>query len=458
MSEQISVSFNSPSSLELELFPYDKGNDYIYFGVNAYGVDKGLIDKQELRLAAVPHISSLNESTIYSYMSSDNFVDIPESGIYTYIYKAQSDININLIKPLIKITEYEWENTLYDLYWISRYNGVDTFNFNKSGVYSYPRNLKLNWITISGGFSSSSYVDYKVYFSGIYNEGADYGTEGPYALKIALSPFSYTNPPVVGLISGVPHTFSPNFEYYGSGASVSGIAFSLPYYLDDGVTPAEYFVRFAYHGLNGGNSTSVYTVVSHKSLKSNYLSRLDSYVSNNPDPSKLIYIDDIKIPKEVSPWRKRLAIGIQDISVNQNTYNKNGIYISNQKSLGYNMYSFTLRTDEFIPHYSNVSPYSVIKYFVNFGDGNWVRISPNNRDIEYDGDKKIPKLIVFDQQPVDYNVSLPLEYLPLENINSYKIKIVFDLSSVTDKNFIPPEVREYRCLISNRNKRFINEA
>ena len=457
MAQNIYISFDSPGSLGLYLTPLNRGDDYLYFQVNASGVNKNILDSERLRIAIVPHNTVVHDDMV-TYLNSSKLVDKPVSGIYGYEFTSISNTTYDSLNPVISIPHYQWENRLYDVYWQINYGSTSTVYSNTSGVYSNTRNIKSDWVTVSANFSNESYIDYKIYCSGINNEGGVYENKGPYALKVSYSPYNSTNPLVKAKVGGEDYTFPNDYVFYASGYNASGIAFSLPYFMPDNVTPATYVFNIAYNGLNGKICTPVSPVISHKNFTNNYLRKLESHVSNNVDETKLKYVGDIKIPKEYNPFRKRLSIGIQDISVNQNNYNKSGTFISNQKAISFNIYTFTLRSDEFIPNYTGIDPYTVIKYYVDFGNGTWLQVSPNNRSIEYNSEGIIPKLVVFDQQPLNFDSTQPVIYMPYENINSYRIKIVFDITAIGDQNIIPPEVREYKCLVSDRNKRFINEV
>jgi hypothetical protein len=118
------------------------------------------------------------------------------------------------------------------------------------------------------------------------------------------------------------------------------------------------------------------------------------------------------------------------------------------------MYTFSLRVEEYIPDYKDIDKYTTVKYYAQFNNQEWIRISPMNRPDEYDGDKLISKMIVFDQAADSeklkfMNVSFIPSAVP---INVFAIKIVFDFTAVTDPDFIPAEIKNYTAVIFDQNQ------
>jgi hypothetical protein len=196
----------------------------------------------------------------------------------------------------------------------------------------------------------------------------------------------------------------------------------------------------------------LYLKIDHQDmLNSNqYFSDLDRLATDKTDKALLKKVEEIKIEKSVID-RRRLSIGINDIAVKNNTYSKQGTYVSKFYPVDFNIYTFSLKVDEYIPKYLNLESYDVIKYYVEFNSEKLERISPINRKNEYENELLVPKMIIFDKvyEETDY-----VKYLEYTNIIGFKIKIIFDLSSLQESQFPPPEVRDYRCIVYNKEKFF----
>jgi len=439
----IIISFDSPSNNNFSLQPYNINDDNIYFKIIPTSTPS-LLAGERLRFAAIPKDTTLTSGDIFSYLSESKINDISSSGIFIYEYTSNDTSNL-FPECLIKIYDNTFENTQYDLYWTSLYNGLESTYINNNSVYSNIRNIRSDDVIITSTINTD-YIDYNIKYNEINNDDLDYGEYGPYVLKVTYHPYNITSPNISGYLDSSEFIFEKIEYYYDDIATVSGINIALPYYFDDSNIPAVYRFEMAYRSLNGNNSNIISSTMDHRIYDSIPSQQLSSIKNINTD--YVIKSGDIKIPKEVNPYRKRLSIGIQDIAINKNIYNKTGTYISKQKILPYYMYTFSLEVNEYIPDYKDINKYDTVKYYISFNDNKWIRISPINRVNEYENEQLIPKLIVFDKE-IDNNNKSVL-YIPESINNSYIYKVVFDLSSMDDI-FVPPEIREIKCNVSDRN-------
>ena len=167
-------------------------------------------------------------------------------------------------------------------------------------------------------------------------------------------------------------------------------------------------------------------------------------------------IEEVPIRNDVSK-KYRYSVGIEDIGINNEIYTKEGSYISRFYTIDNPIYTFNFNVKEMIPQIENLNPYDVIKYYVSFHGKDWIRISPVNRDHEYDVDGVIiPKFIVLD----DINMgNISTEILELKyDFAAYlfKMRIDFDMSTMDTGNFVSPAVDYFECNITDRNSIFWN--
>lgn len=344
----------------------------------------------------------------------------------------------------IKINNYNWENTPYNLHWIFQREDRESYG-SSSGIWTLPHNIQNKEILISGLLvDSGDYMRYTLHWNSITNSNSPlYTSDGPYRVFV-----NYV------WDSGVLVEGFNDWVYYSSGTMDSGIIFDLPFNDPRNGSPAIYDFNLtnisADSNLRPGSSNKIVRIDHQTFLDSeNYFRNLDEQVFNSPDPLKLKKINEIKIEPGIIN-RKRLSIGINDISIKNNTYVKQGVYVSQFYPLDFNIYTFSLKVDEFIPEYLNLNPYDIVQYYAEF-NSKWERISPITRGDELNDNILVPKLFVFDKGTSVNN----LKYLELGNVKGFRIKISLDLSKLTDNNFISPEIYDYKCIIYSKNQ-FLN--
>jgi len=456
MAEYFYADLGSVTSPSLNLESVNKGDSNLYFKITPTGnytltpgsVVKAIIVPSNTTTLSSPS-GAFSVSGLLTRLRGSKPYNDSSLGIYSVIGgENNSSSNVYLSFSDIKINNYAWENTSFDLHWLFQRGNVESYG-SVSGVYSLPHNIQNNEVVISGLLiDSGNLMRYNLYWNNITNEGStNYGSgsyaDGPYRCLVNYA----WNSGVVDVTGFV------DWNYYPSGVFSSGITFDIPY-MDPRINaPAIYNFNIANVGAGLDQSGSLIKVIKidHQSFidSENYFKNMDDEVFNSPNISFLKKVDEIKIEPGIIN-RKRLSIGINDIAIKNNTYVKQGFYISPYYPLDFNIYTFSLKVKEYIPEYDGLNQYDIIKYFCEF-NSKWERISPITRGDELYNGILIPKLFVFDSGTNTSNV----KYLEFGNVRSFRIKIVFDLSSIKDNKFISPEIYDYKCMIFNKDQ-FLN--
>ena len=119
-----------------------------------------------------------------------------------------------------------------------------------------------------------------------------------------------------------------------------------------------------------------------------------------PPPSE--WDGPIDVQVKGCTYRKRLAIGLQDIDLQSIKYKNTGQYLSNLYASEEPMYAVSLDATEQFPRAGTLQPWDFIKYYIQFGSvksDEWVRLSPKSRTNEIDDEAKlVPHTIILDTQ------------------------------------------------------------
>jgi len=452
------VDLGTTSSIDLGLSALNLGDSKLHFeidGATSYQIQP----TSKVRAMIVPSSSTITSTEISGLLTRQNIQNIPTSGFYFFEGGENNSSQDNLTFKTLTIDEIQWENQTFDLHWVVLRGNDVFYDSNTIGIYSLPHNIQPSEIIISGNLlSGGDQIKYDIIWNEIQNDDdiqyGSYPSDGPYSLNVL-----YKYPSVGDYVSGFSSTI-----YYGSGTMSSGISIILPFYDERKTyqnTPAIYNFELNNVTASGnilmkpGSTPLVITIDHQKMLDSNfYFKNLDNYTFKYADKNKLRKMDiPIKIDSSIIN-RTRIGIGISDISIKENTYVKQGIYVSKQYPLDFNMYTFSLRVNETIPDYSNLNPYDMVKYYVEFNSNKWEAISPINRKDEYFNGSLVPKIFIFDKTP-DEDISDQVKYIIYNsNVNAFRLKIIFDLSSVIESKFIPPEIRDYKCIIYDKDQFF----
>lgn len=442
-------------NLGLEAVP--SNDEYIYFkitGTENYILQPG----SKIRAIIVPSDSVVPTGEIAALLRIQNSKDDINNG-YFFAQGGENNTTKDDILSFskIKIDNYSWENTKFDLHWMIIRGTDEIYENNLCNIYSLPHRIQSSEVSISGNLlNDGEFIQYRVIWNSINNEGSDeYGSlpnDGPYMLnvkhKYGLNRYG-SSEPVSGFSTPV---------FYGSGVMSTGVVFDVPFYdtrKEFQNIPAIY--NFELYNITAGNekpgSIPFVVTMDHQNLidSNSYFKDLDRYTFQHASKDKLKKVAEIQIEPNIIN-RKRLSIGINDISVKNNTYVKQGIYISKPYNLDFNLYTFSMKVTEVIPFYPNVDPYQIVQYFIEFNSNQWERISPINRKDEFDKGQLVPKLFIFDKSN---DIQSNIKYISYNsNINSFRVKITFDLSSLIDSKFSPPEIHDYKCIVYDKNQFF----
>lgn len=459
MPDYFSTSLGAISNANLSLSGYNGGSADPKVYLKAKN-DSGFVVKpgETIRALVAPQSSSITDLIASGMLADAYSTDVSESGYFfskTFVNEKNKQITAYEL-PVITVTR-SYENTLFDLYWLQTLESQVIFDSNTAGVYTWPHNIQPEEITVSGELiNDNTRMRYTVIWSEIANaDSAAYTTENPYLLNIRYENDNLST--VTGYMDGNPIEFQANtWSGYAAGSASGGLTFDLAYYDErpvDNVAPASYIIsinnKCPLPDVTGAIPFEI--PVNHQVFDKNQLVDLDTYVSSSVDPGKMNRVDDLLIdPRTID--RRRLSIGIQDIAIRENSYKKKGIFVSNAYVTDFPLYIFYMKVKEYIPSYGGLNPYDLVKYFIEFNGKPWQQISPINRSREVDSDgKSIPRMLVFDK---DTGTTLEgTKFLDYEApVISFRVKITFDLSQVEESNFVPPEIKDYDCIVFDKNQ------
>ena len=444
MANYFNLTLGSTDPIDLYAEAVNKNDPYIW--VRVYG-DYTLSVGCKIRALIVPSGTVWEDGEILSKLQGPLLNDT-SSGIYSTECVNNTDKDLPAFFNDIKINKvnniYNSENTEYELHWILQ-RGSDFKQGSYSGWYTYCHNIQPNEILISGGLTSNNSMEYMIHWNSLNNEESDQYVNyyGPYRIAIQ---YAYSD------------DFVKSWTYYPAGTMQSGIYFNLPFYddrLDNIQKPAMYQFNIANVGCNSSSQldSNVNTIfIDHQKFvdsDNNSFKNLDEYAfaTAKVNTSLINKVDEKTITNDVID-RRRLSIGINDISVKDNVFVKQGVYVSPYYPLDVSLYTLSLKVDEHIPNYPGINPYDVVQYFIEI-NSSWERISPINREDESLNGELIPKILVFDKGTSDNS---QIKYIDLSVVRIFRVKIVFDLTKITDSKFSPPEIRDFKCIIFDKDQ------
>lgn len=465
MSDAILIDFSARSTADLLISGYNNGpsDPNVYLRLCAAS-SFTLLPGETLRALIVPTSVGMTPTVASGHLLDASYSDAINAGrllytiendTYSSVTYGAADKVLYTFKPLDKA----FENTMFDLHWLQHVDIASNLYGNYTGIaYTYPHNLQASEVGLTMEPINSGYVRYYFDFPEVVNSGhALYtGTHQPYNIGFYYPKGGYSLGNIAsGLINGKTVRY-PLGVLSGYAPSIN-TGFVLDLLLNDprtGATkvPGAYDIFLGYSGVTRLASTPLVIYSKHYDFLKNKLPALDSAVSTSLDISKLEKVGEVPIDKNVDVIkRERLSVGIKDIAIKENSYEKRGSYISPRYTHDNGLYTFSLKVKETIPPYPSVDPYSTVRYFVEFNGISWEPISPTSRGVEYDNrGKVIPKLIVFDKGPGGEIEGV--KYLNLvANITSFRIKISFDITKTVGL-VVPPEVWDYRCTIFDKKQ------
>lgn len=453
MPSYFSVSFPDPVSESYSLEPDNTGGQDLGFSIKATDPIVDLIPNEIIKYMIKPNDLVLTSTQISGILSGQTVDNRTTGQYFTYIENTTDELK-TVSYPKFKFPS-TFENTEFTLHWLHQIKeqGYSHYGENIVPVFSFPHNIQASEVKLSGKIGTTEKtIDYTVTFPALLNEGSSNysGSNLPYVLFVQHQ-YPDNSEPYNMAVDG----FTDGPIFYPSGYALNGISFTLPFYDNrdnSEILPAKYTISINYNsaGSIGQGSTAFQLNVDHENIKDKFLIDLDAVARSSAKIEDLHYIKNINIPANIIN-RKRLAIGIEDIKTVERIFEKTGMYVSHSTNLDFGIYTFSLNVDEYIPVYNNINSFDTVKYFVEFNNAGWIRISPINRDTETENDEVIPKILIFDN--VEQNTSVSnVKYINISSIaNNFRIKIVFDMSSITNSTFVPPEVHSYKCIIFDKD-------
>lgn len=238
-----------------------------------------------------------------------------------------------------------------------------------------------------------------------------------------------------------------NGSNYFSDSVPSGMFLSLPYLSGAMNSAHEYDISLINIDQEGTQSPRI--LFNTKDIKTSSddfnEGQLDLFESINVKK-----IGEIPIKNDVIT-KKRLMIGIEDIVTVNTQYSKKGSYVSQYYNMDSSIYTFSMSVGETIPTIVNVHPYDIVKYYVQFHDQDWIRMSPINRGDEFNNRVVVPKFLVLDQLNIG-NISTQIsQHIYNFPVYSFRIKIEIDMSFSTGINYVSPAILYYECHVTDRN-------
>jgi len=465
MADSLQIVSTSLSGTNFELRPdiQDRGLIFKIWNPDDANGYYSIPSQETVRFMVAPSGCLMISDASGILSTSDNLQNDKDLGYY---YTDVSNLGTDIISVLPKLCipdVTDWENTKFNLFW-SKYNPA--FNQyiasgNLYGVYSYPHKITQSEINLAASITDllgNGTLSLGIRYSNIKNDDSTDYITSPYGIAVATKPYAYE------FDSGAYVAGWEPYSGYYSGAPEAGIQVNLPYYYIDNV-PATYWVTIANDWAGWGINNSILTSGQfHEAY--DYTFKVDAGLLGSGSLNfnkeaqgftvdNLRKVDDDQFINRDIIDRRRASIGIKDISLLKNVYSKKtGVYISPLYPLDFTMYTFSLKVEEYIPEYKNIDKYTTVKYYVQFNNQEWLRISPINRPDEYEGDKLISKMIVFDQAADSEKLKfMNVNFLPSAvPVNIFAVKIVFDFTMVTDADFVPAEIKNYTAVIFDQNQ------
>ena len=465
MPNYISILESTIASSHFELQPFISAKGTLGFKIvdESSSNNINLQPYEQIRFMVSPHDTHLDDGQ--TILLGTELTPSHTDGKYFSVYSNLDTVEKTVNPEILIGDQYAWENTAFDLYYLQA--RVDTvrgdittyYNEFTRGIYTYPHVLEQSEVSMRidvNNLLSEPTMSLTIKSVALKNEDStDYAaSEGPYRVKVRLSD------------DVVPRGWdNPVYYVTGSTTSETGVTLVLPYFDEryDRLIPAQYIIYFSNYwvgdsipnqvGFGGYDVTKFeYPIEINNNVINNGFKEFDKENLNITE-AQLEKVNEILIPADKIE-RRRLVIGIEDISLIDNTYYKTGEYVSQYYPLDFNIYTFSISSIEDIPKYPNLDSYEMVKYYVEFNNQDWIRISPTNRTDERENNILVPKLIIFDKSP-DV-VQQGYENIKFMNsdisINILRVKIVIDMSKITDQKFTPPIIRDYKCQIFDRNQ------
>lgn len=453
----ISIQDEGVSSLSFELTGGLSDNGEPIADVKASGVNTGL----QIRTLIFPNDANLSETDFDYLIQNKNLGELNEyilnSGYYLHQQSFRTSGNY---EHRFNISTSD-ENQVYQLGYLLGYpsddDEISVFEEYKTITSESvvippsrpnPNNLYVD-STISSPVSDTTYLNLTLYTKNEINNynNAAYTTDniGPYLIEIYNEEEAWYARPDGSLLT-YPDTNDSN-NYFNQ--SISGMVLTLP--LVSGTydsAKTTYTIDLYNVSISGDYDTGLIFNTKSLNLSSDDFDEGKVELFENISLEK---VDELDINKDIVS-KKRYMIGIEDLGIVTEQYLKQGYYISEFYTIDDPIYTFLLKVGETLPNIQGVNPYDTVKYFVQFHNQDWVRVSPVTRSNEIDNNNKtVPSFIILDDLNIGQTNGDLFELIYDSPIYSFRIKIEFDMSFLDNNNFISPSVDYFECHVTDRN-------
>jgi len=273
-----------------------------------------------------------------------------------------------------------------------------------------------------------------------------------------------TPSPYIVTISGIPGYYDPSGNLIGEtynssnyfGDSVeSGMFINLLYISGvpiNGVQEAGRIFNITLHNIDQDSSWSPPLIFNTSNIKKS---------SDDFDEGQIDSFTDVNV-KKIGEYpitddvlhKRRLSIGIEDISLISEEYAKKGIYVSDYYTMDDPIYTYSIAVGSDIPKIDNIKDYQIVKWYVQFHTQDWIRISPINKGEEYENGILIPKFLVLDELNMG-TISTQLSEIIYDfSAYSFRVKVEIDMSFISTINYLTPTIFYYESRIMDRNAMF----
>lgn len=435
----------------------EHGNSVVYFITDAR-----VKPNMESRVLLYPSgvFSTIDEEyqTISGLLLPENYTSLKNTTDFPYYFNSNIQKSYSYYKHDFNI-RYSDTNKIFKLAYMSlqRYDDISDVDINFEILEDYiltnvskPKAEYLNRIDIYGNVVGP---EFNIgYTSGVINPRLIVNI--PYLYEInnynyssynaSIKPyyFSIYDSDLKGYVSSSGTYEGSNEHLIGYDNISSGTLFNLPYSNQD-YTFKLYF--------NSINNTLGPGLTFTSSVVNNVNSNINSNIIGDFNKSYPYKISEFPVYKDIVS-RKRYMVGIEDIYTGVKKYTKTGEFISNYYTVINPIYKFSMNVNEILPDIDGIADkYSMIKYYVEFQNHSWIRISPINRKKEYEEGVEIPKYIIFDKIGTSKNNTSIKEIHDYISVINFRIKIIINVSSITTDVTISPEVKSYNCNVVDKN-------
>jgi len=411
-----------------------------------------LISPTDLNLVDAD-ISGVFEEAYSNNLASNDLIN--NSGCYYTEFTGDSK------SPLVskfKQMQPSAENTDFSYSYGIRYVGVESqaiysmqVQANNSGIISMATQPILNNINLAASGVVDNSTDTKLYMNFDHGHELVNPLVGASKYEIYIEDKNAT-PQSYGLLgSGYPVGTIPAENVINSGNFFIDLPFTH-INEESEVVPTNYFITLKYY-----NQEDIPT--KYIKFNTDQIQKFNDDFERGQDfPQKVTPVfreleELFMIDTDISE-KRRLSLDVSDIYLESSQYHKTGKYTSKYYNIDVPLYSIFLKVDDHFP--SDIAEDS-IKYYIQLGQQEPIRISPSNKEAEFiyvnNKREQLSKFIILDKLNLqgiadvsEVNIDAP--------IYSFRVIIEFDIRTtegpITSEYFIPPFIDSYECHITDR--------